>query len=228
MAGNQSIKMKKLFVTTSWDDGSGLDIKLANLLAKYNIKGTFYPSPKHKRFSLTEEDLKQLSQFQEIGAHTMSHPHLIDKSIPEVGKEIITSREYLEELLGKKVKIFCYPYGEFNADVKNLVKGAGFLGARTVEDNVINFPKDFFEFGTTLHVYPLSFWQKIRFLKWSRLAKNLFDRALKKGDVYHIWGHSWEIEKYGLWLELESVLKHISNRNDCLYSTNSEILEKLR
>ena len=34
--------MSKLIVTTSWDDGSRLDLKLAELLEKYGISGTFY------------------------------------------------------------------------------------------------------------------------------------------------------------------------------------------
>lgn len=220
--------MKKILVTTSWDDGNELDMKLAELLARYNIKGTFYPAPKHKRFSLTEENLKQLARFQEIGAHTLSHPHLATMGALEAGKEIIASKEYLEKLLGAEVKTFCYPYGEFNEVVKGLVKGAGFLGARTVKDGVSHFPKDFFEFGTTLHVYPLSFWRKVRFLKWSRFAEKLFEQSLENGDIYHLWGHSWEIEKYGLWPELEDVFKYISNRNDCLYLTNGETLERLR
>jgi len=219
--------MKKIIVTTSWDDGDKLDLKLADLLAKYKIKGTFYPSPEHKRFSLTAEDLKRLAQFHELGAHTMSHPHLTIMGTLGAKKEIIDSKKYLEGLLGEEVKTFCYPYGEFNETVKGLVKEAGFLGARTVEDSIINFPKDFFEFGTTLHVYPLSFWQKLRFSKWSGLAKNLFERALKQGDVYHFWGHSWEIEKYGLWPELEEVLKYISSREDCLYLTNGEMLQSI-
>ena len=40
--------MKKIVVTTSWDDGHILDLKLSNLLTKYNIKGTFYLSPKDR------------------------------------------------------------------------------------------------------------------------------------------------------------------------------------
>lgn len=220
--------MEKIIVTTSWDDGNKLDMKLACLLDKYNIKGTFYPSPKHKRFSLSQEDLKQLAKIQEIGAHTMSHPHLTAIDILEAKKEIISSKKYLEELLNIDIETFCYPYGEFNKTIKDLVKEAGFLGARTVEDNVIDSPRDFFEFGTTLHVYPLSLWQKIRFLKWSRFAKNMFERVLKEGNVYHLWGHSWEIEKHGLWSELEYILKYISNRKDCFYLTNGESLKQLQ
>jgi hypothetical protein len=34
-----------IYVTTSWDDGHKLDMKLAVLLKKYGIKGTFYICP---------------------------------------------------------------------------------------------------------------------------------------------------------------------------------------
>ena len=219
--------MKKIIVTTSWDDGNELDVKLADLLAKYGIKGTFYPSPKHRRFSLTEENLKDLACFHEIGAHTMSHPHLTNVGTSTAEKEIIDSKIYLENLLSKEIKTFCYPYGEFNDDIKKIVRGAGFLGARTVEDGIVKLPKDFFEFGTTLHVYPLSFWQKLKFLSWSGRAKKMFEHCLKNGNVYHIWGHSWEIEKYSLWQEIEDVLKYVSKREECLYLTNSETLNKI-
>ena len=46
--------MKKTIVTTSWDDGHKLDLKLAALLKKYNIKGTFYISPHDNEFSKNE------------------------------------------------------------------------------------------------------------------------------------------------------------------------------
>src|SRR4051794_21779274 len=33
---------KPVFITTSWDDGHPLDIRIAELLAKYDLPGTFY------------------------------------------------------------------------------------------------------------------------------------------------------------------------------------------
>ncbi len=42
--------MKKI-VTTSWDDGHKLDLKLAHLLQKYNMPATFYVSPECREFS---------------------------------------------------------------------------------------------------------------------------------------------------------------------------------
>lgn len=219
--------MIKTIVTTSWDDGNKLDIKLAELLNKYQIRGTFYPSPGSKKFSLEEHELKQLAQFHEVGAHTISHPHLTRLPSEEIAKEIKSSKEYLENLLNKEIKMFCYPYGEFNETVKNTVKEAGFSGARTTKRFCIAKPDDFFEFGATYQVYPLSFWQTVKFFNWPRFSKSLFNQVLKNGGIYHLWGHSWEIEKYGMWQDLEKILRHIANRGNVAYLTNSQVLENL-
>lgn len=214
--------MKKIIVTTSWDDGDKLDLKLANLLGKYGLHGTFYISPRGKKFSLLAGELKQLSQSQEIGAHTISHPDLTKLKSFEAKKEILDSKNYLEDLLKKPVKMFCYPFGKFNQEIKDLVKEAGFLGARTVENFKIHSPDDFFEFGTSLQIYTSR-----GFFNWLVFAKCLFSRVLKEGEIYHLWGHSWEIEKYQMWQELEGVLKYIAKRKDVLYLTNSQALETL-
>lgn len=247
--------MKEIIVTTSWDDASKLDLKVADLLKKYGIKGTFYVAPGDKRFSLSEKEIKQLDEFQEIGAHSFSHPRLTELSHTEAEKEIVRSKEHLEGVLGKEIKMFCYPFGKFNEEIKGLVKDAGFLGARTVGNFKTHFPNDPFEFGATVHVYPFPFrkkdanhyfflrplfdpiqqcfWQilKLRlpfksFLSCPGLSKGLFDYVLKNGSVYHLWAHSWEIEKYGMWEELEEIFKYIAHRKDILYLTNGEVLEK--
>ena len=38
----------------------------------------------------------------------------------------------------------------------------------------------------------------------------LFDKTLEEGGVYHLWGHSWEIDKNEDWNRLERVFKYIS------------------
>jgi peptidoglycan/xylan/chitin deacetylase (PgdA/CDA1 family) len=110
--------MKKVLVTTSWDDGHILDMRLASILKKYGISGTFYVSPKDREFMpeqlLTDEQIKELSKEFEIGAHTMTHPHLTDLSDEHALQEIAGSKEYLERLLGKPVTSFCYPAGYYN------------------------------------------------------------------------------------------------------------------
>jgi peptidoglycan/xylan/chitin deacetylase (PgdA/CDA1 family) len=64
-----------------------------------------------------------------IGAHTSSHVHL-----PQVGpalarREITDSKKRLEEMLGRPVTTFAYPYGESNPLVETFVQEAGFEAA---------------------------------------------------------------------------------------------------
>ena len=246
--------MQKIIITTSWDDGHKMDLKLLSLLNKYNLKGTFY-IPKNCEFkSLTNDEIKEINKSQEIGAHSLSHLDLTKLSLSQAKKEIGGSKNYLENLLNKQVKMFCYPKGKFNSQVKDLVKNAGFLGARTTQEFHFNRSSDFFELGTTIHIYPFPLRKRgknhyhisrvlfqplqqkfskilklglpiVSFFSWQNLAKCLFDYALRKGDIYHLWGHSWEIEKYNMWNDLEKIFKYISNRKNCVYLTNREVLQ---
>jgi peptidoglycan/xylan/chitin deacetylase (PgdA/CDA1 family) len=59
--------------TTSWDDGTIHDLRLAELLAKYDLPATFYIARKHEYGYLQEKDIAGLGQYFEIGAHTLNH-----------------------------------------------------------------------------------------------------------------------------------------------------------
>ncbi len=236
---------KQVIVTTSWDDGHILDLKLAKLLKKYGIKATFYIPPKNreilKKDLLSDDNIKSLSNDFEIGSHTMTHPRLTDVSKKEALKEIVESKKYLEDLIGKKINLFCYPGGEYNHEIKNLVKKAGFLGARTTKQMITCDPKDLFEIGTTIHDFPLSprvvagrikhaIKNNIRLAPmlltrdWARMAINTFDYVNKNGGIWHLWGHSWMVEKYKDWDKLEKVLSYVSRKNRVKYLTNSKTI----
>jgi hypothetical protein len=62
---------------------------------------------------------------------------------------------------------------------------------------------------------------------WLELGKRLFDYVLQNGGVWHLYGHSWEIDELGLWEELRKILDYISNRKDVLYVSNCELLRFL-
>jgi len=69
-----------------------------------------------------------------FGSHTMTHPILTRVSLGTAGKEIFESKRIIEEKIGKPVITFAYPNGEamdFNAQIKNLVKEAGYKVACT-------------------------------------------------------------------------------------------------
>jgi peptidoglycan/xylan/chitin deacetylase (PgdA/CDA1 family) len=244
--------MNKIF-TTSWDDGHVLDKKIADLLKRCGIKGTFYIAQKGLQERLSDEEIKNLAQDFEVGAHTINHHELTTLTEEDAHEEIVDSKKWLENLLDKEVRSFCYPRGDFNQEVKETVRLAGFKLARTVKAFKLDFT-DPFEMGTTLHVYPYP-WRKkdskhLKFrsgilgfqpnrfrqavdfgvpifknFSWFSLAKSMFDIFLQKGGVFHLWGHSWEIEKYGLWPDLERFLKYVSeNKNFLIFATNNEVL----
>jgi hypothetical protein len=227
----------KLIITTSWDDGCILDLKLANLLVKYGVKGTFYLPRSYLDNSVGTADILSLAGEFEIGAHTLSHTDLTAIPLEQAEKEIRGSKLYLEQLLGRNIHMFCYPKGRYNDSIKGQVCGAGFVAARTVNHGDFNQPRDPYEWQITLHASngsPLMTWRIWRksgipirsLLDWEIRAKLLFDLALERGGIYHIWGHSWEIEKNREWTKLESVLGYIANRENIRYMTNGEIFSQ--
>jgi len=80
----------------------------------------------------------------EIGAHTMSHAHLPQLNDAELHKEILDSKKVLEDMLGKTVAGFCYPYGEWDARVRDVVIEAGFEYAVSTNRGTINSHADKF------------------------------------------------------------------------------------
>lgn len=61
--------------------------------------------------------------------HSLTHPRLTKISPEEARLEIVKSREILESILGRKADIFGYPYGDFNDEVKEMLKDACYVGA---------------------------------------------------------------------------------------------------
>jgi len=45
--------------------------------------------------------------------------------------------------------------------------------------------------------------------------------------VWHLWGHSCEIERYRMWKQLEEVLRYVSGRSDVRYLTNGQLVNEL-
>src|ERR1700737_5024884 len=128
--------MKKI-VTTSWDDGHKLDVKLATLLQKYNIPATFYISPASKEFSKTDllsaQEIQSLSESFEIGGHTLHHPNLAQVPLDVAIDDIKAGKDTLESIIGKELQSFAYPYGAFTEQVQKAVLDLGFMLARTTK-----------------------------------------------------------------------------------------------
>jgi len=226
---------------TSWDDGYLLDLRVADLLDRYGAKGTFYVCPKsqHGQQMMSEEQIKTLSGRHTIGAHTLTHPHLTRISEAHATQEIRGSKTWVEGVTGKPCTMFCYPYGAVNPRVRTIVEQAGFSGARTTKDLEFSSTDPFLQ-PLTLQIFPFPWrrrmklsWKSLDFFgplraryprlrklktphsamgSWLTVAKYLYGYAKEtKQDFFHLYGHSREIEKYGMWEELEEFLRFVKH-----------------
>lgn len=70
----------------------------------------------------------------ECGAHTQSHRKLDTLPFAIAKNEIKRSKDLLEQHLGQEITSFAYPYGYYTADVRRLVREAGFTSACVVRN----------------------------------------------------------------------------------------------
>lgn len=234
-------------VTTSWDDGDPADLKVASLLGTRGLPGTFFiPMTGYRgRQTLMPSDLRSMAaEGFEIGAHSVTHRTLQGLPQSEIEHEVRGSKDALEGILGCEVPMFCYPRGKFDQRVSDQLKAAGFRGARTTR--MLSIETDFarFDMPTSLQAYPHTDWTYIKNIakarrparlldyigqfrgteNWVTLGKILFDRVMKDGGIWHLYGHSWEIEELGLWTGLAELLDYVRGRQGIHYATNTGTL----
>jgi peptidoglycan/xylan/chitin deacetylase (PgdA/CDA1 family) len=80
------------------------------------------------REAMTVENIRQISasKFVSIGAHSHSHPILINCDEDELEKEIRLSKEKLEQWTGKSIQTFAYPNGDFGSREEVALQKAGY------------------------------------------------------------------------------------------------------
>jgi peptidoglycan/xylan/chitin deacetylase (PgdA/CDA1 family) len=72
----------------------------------------------------------------EIGAHTLTHPHLANIPLNDARREIVDSKKKLEDMFGLPIRHFCYPYGSWNQAVRDVVEEAGY---ETATSTIVGF-----------------------------------------------------------------------------------------
>ncbi len=236
-------------VTTSWDDGHPLDVRLGGLLSSYGISGTFYvPLSIPGLPRMPKEQMDTIREMgMEIGSHTLTHPTLTSLNGREILHELRGSKESLEDMLGAPVRSLCYPKGKFNRTVRLLAIEAGYELARTTLSFRTDTKFDPYGMPVSLQFYPHTPGVRLRhalregnlkgivnWVTWCRMENDLvtlsmliFEHILNHGGIFHIWGHSWEIDRLGLWSSLEDVLRHIAHRRSVWYFTNSQVVDAI-
>jgi len=149
----------KKYVILTFDDGYEDNYTLLfPMLKKFNFKAVIFmvTGKKENTWDYLDEGrtfpLLERSQILEMnkygiefGAHTMNHVDLTKVEVSEAKQEIEGSKKTLEQLLGKEVTAFAYPYGSVNETIKELVKKAGFkygistvVGPLAIHEDIFN------------------------------------------------------------------------------------------
>lgn len=244
----RSSRSPSFVITTSWDDGHPMDLRVADLLARHGLSGTFYIPCETGHEVLSARQVRDLAKRFEIGAHTVHHVELTTIPDSAARVEILESKRRLEGTTGTRCKTFCFPRGRFAKRHLKMLSDAGFCGVRTVELLSLDCPKivdGVAMIPTTVQVYPhaaAAYWRNCarrlrlanlghvlrigRHRDWEATAILTLERARERGGVFHLWGHSWEIDDSQQWEPLNRVLAlmgQMARGMTCL--TNSEVCQ---
>ncbi|MCM1173557.1 MAG: polysaccharide deacetylase family protein [Blautia sp.] len=234
--------MKIIF---SWDDGALEDQRLFEIHEKYEIPGMFFvPTGNAEgRKVLTPEMIRNAeSEYVAFGGHTENHKYLTDIPPAAVEGEIRNNKEYLEEILSHEVNSFCFPGGRYDPAILKTAKKY-YRRLRTADTMCFRDPADGL-LKPAIHFYPrgirslmgnavkngsyreLFYVAAHRTLPYFELIQRLIEFERDRDGVVAVWGHSWEIEKYGLWETLEELIKSIKSFGICRFSAVYEGCER--
>ncbi len=177
---------------------------------------------------MTPHQIRDLSSEFEIGAHTLNHAILVRSPADVAEKEICGSKAWLEDITGVSCKVFCPPQGRFDRRHLGMVERAGFIAMRSTELVSTRFPTRegrLLVVPTTIQAHPhgqeiyaknflkrAAFGNAWRFIRsgastdWSALANFCLKQTLSLGGVFHLWGHSWELQDHGQWRRLDKMI----------------------
>ncbi len=229
-------KGKKKAITFSFDDGVTQDIRLVEILNKYNLKATFnlnsaklgLPSDPWKvewgeipRPILNASKIKPLYEGHEVAVHTLTHPNLTTLNDETVIYQVDEDRKMLERIFGYPIVGMAYPCGGVNNDerVAGIIReNTPIRYARTIT-STLTFElqkENLLRFNPTLH-----------FLneKTEEIVEKFLNLQTDKEQLLYIWGHSYELDyNESRWERFENLCKMLSGKADIFYGTNKEVL----
>ena len=230
----------KKFFTLSFDDGITQDLKVIEILKKYDVKCISFnintglyganwdwvgpaigdPSIPHQRF--TEEELKTgIYDGYDVLVHTLNHPSLknYDKRANQIKKEVGKDADNIEELTGVRPVGMAWPGGDTEYTDKTI--------ELVLENTDIRFAR-----GVTS---TYSFALPEYFMKWMptcsaidprclTLAQQFIDAECTEDMLFYVWGHAYELDlNNGQGYEtFEQLVKMISEAEDVYLVTNTE------
>jgi peptidoglycan/xylan/chitin deacetylase (PgdA/CDA1 family) len=72
-----------------------------------------------------------------FGSHSLTHARLTRCNAEQLRAEVMDSKKMIEDQIGRSVNHFCYPYGDFDQRIQQMVQEAGYHTACTTEKGVV-------------------------------------------------------------------------------------------
>ncbi|MGD2201655.1 MAG: polysaccharide deacetylase family protein [Candidatus Bathyarchaeota archaeon] len=230
----------------SFDDASGHNVKASSLLEKHDLKACFYLDTDRMSREMDEEDVRGISQRNEIGGHGVTHRDLVRLEPEEAAWEIFECKKRLEDLIDKPVRSFAYPFGSYDAEIKTILPTADYTSGRTTEPYNTSIGRDLYQIGVTSwgspHPYrkifhAMKFLSPSRLLleptlikRWDKFTEMILNKMMDRGSgVLHLLLHAPFIEERSEWPRLENLLEIFSTLKDNLENpTITRYLESIR
>jgi len=117
--------------------------KREDILDQFRV---FFKRTPSNRLLMNWQEAKTMhdSGLVDFGAHTVNHVILDQVQMKEAEKEIAQSKSDIESYLNRSSDFFAYPNGNYNRDLRDIVKRNGFAGAVTTTKGWNSHQKDIF------------------------------------------------------------------------------------
>ncbi len=214
-------------VTFSYDDGCVSDIRFVELLNKYNLKCTFNLNSGNMQadrvwnykgfdvYNLPPDEMKELYEGHEIASHGTKHIKPVGLTDEELVKEFDDDIKNLERLFNTKIVGMAYSYGTNDEKTVNHLKKLGLkYGREVVSTKNFEVSGDMLKFKPTCRHRDEDIFETIeKFLK----------SESEQPQILYMWGHTYEIDAYKNWDEVERMLSLLAGKENILYGTNAEV-----
>lgn len=186
-------------IKLSVDDGCASDVRVAELVKKYDIECVFYWPVEWASLALTNDyapltfsDAQLIASEHEVGSHTVTHRLLTKIPIQEAVWEINESKARLSQMFNRDIVKFCPPRGYTNEALTDLTLKLYKSQRLTKGTNLV-------------HIHPNSGANENQeWREWYRAKTSLYDEV-------ELWGHSHEWDKFDMWDQIEEFLRENSH-----------------
>ena len=135
---------EKTAVLTVDDGYKSFQSEAVPLLEQYGYKATIFVCTKYVGRSgyLSWEDIRSLrKKGYEFGNHSHSHAHFLNGSDAQTREQFLADLDLSEKIfrqeLGSKPSLYCYPYGEYNHKMQQILQERGYQAAAAQKSGVI-------------------------------------------------------------------------------------------